>query len=70
MSKLQERHPGLMVPHVFTMGVVIYTNGQSPHFPAEQVREAISAALPPGTGVGQVTCTDHGVYVGQHGAAS
>lgn len=64
-TALQERHPGLMVPLVFTCGVVIYTNGEQTHFPAEQVRAAIIAALPPGTGVGPVTATVHGVYEGK-----
>ena len=62
---LKERHPQLMVPHVFTCGVVIYTNGNHGHlhFPAEAVRAAIVDSLPPGTGVGQVTATGHGVYI-------
>lgn len=57
---LQERHPGLMVPHVFTFGVVVYTNGPAPTWPSETLRNALVAALPPGTGVGRVTETNHG----------
>jgi hypothetical protein len=67
-TELKESHPGLMVPIVYTMGVVIYTNGGRLNLPTEQIREAIIAALPPGTGVGQVTCTYHGVYSGPQGA--
>ena len=64
MPTLSERRHMLMVPRVFTCGVVIYTNGNDGtlHFPAEAIRQAIIAQLPPGTGVGQVTATDHGVY--------
>jgi len=51
-----------MVPHVFTFGVVLYTNGSAPSWPADAVRDALIAALPPGTGVGAVTCTSHGVH--------
>ncbi len=51
-----------MVPHVYTFGVVLYTNGSAPRWPAEAVRDALIAALPPGTGVGPVTATNHGVY--------
>jgi hypothetical protein len=58
---LKEAHPMLMVPYVFTFGVVIYTNGNAPVWPADALREAIVGALPPGTGVGQVTCTSHGI---------
>lgn len=59
---LEERHPGLMVQTVMTFGVVIATNGESFRFPVEEMREAIIKALPPGTGVGQITSTDHGPY--------
>lgn len=68
--ELKERHPGLMVPNVITFGVVIYTNGGALHAPCEAIRKAIIDALPPGTGVGQVTATQHGVYCGNQGAAS
>jgi hypothetical protein len=60
---LQERHPSLMVPHVFTFGVVIYTNGSAPTWPSVALRDALIAACPPGTGVGEITCTSHGVYL-------
>lgn len=70
MSELKERHPTLMIPQVFTFGVVIYHNGapERPHFPNEAIRQAIIAALPPGCGVGSVTSSDHGVYEGPQGA--
>lgn len=70
-NTLKERHPMLMVPEVFTFGVVIYTNGGSDRarLPAEAIRSAIVAALPPGTGVGPVTATNHGVYTDRQGAA-
>jgi hypothetical protein len=51
-----------MVPMVFTLGVVIYTNGERVRFPAAEARAAIIAALPAGTGVGSLTATEHGVY--------
>jgi hypothetical protein len=67
MTALTERHPQLMVPHVFTFGVVLYTNGSAPIWPADAIRSAMVAALPPGTGVGGVTCTSHGVYTSERG---
>ena len=67
-TELKERHPGLMVPEVFTFGVVIYHNGGRMDVPTEAIRDAIIKALPPGTGVGQVTATNHGVYEGPQGA--
>lgn len=63
MSQLTERHPQLMVAHVHTFGVVLYTNGNAPAWPADALRDALIAALPPGTGVGPITCTNHGVYM-------
>lgn len=59
---LEERHPMLMVQTVLTFGVVIVTNGEPFRLPVEEMREAIIKALPPGTGVGKITCTDHGPY--------
>lgn len=59
---LEERHPALLVQNVFTFGVVIATNGGPFRIPAEEIRDAIVKALPPGTGVGKITCTDHGPY--------
>lgn len=69
-NELKERHPTLMVPYVVTFGVVIYTNGGMPAWPSNLLRDALVAALPPGTGVGEVTCTNHGVYDGNQGAQS
>lgn len=62
-NPLKERHPTLMVPHVFTFGVVLYTNGPAPVWRAEALRETLISCLPPGTGVGEVTLTNHGAYV-------
>lgn len=67
MSKLTEHHPSLMVPHVITFGVVLYSNGPCPAWPAQALRDALIAALPPGTGVGEITSTSHGVYSGEQG---
>lgn len=62
MSKqLQSLHPILMVPHVYTFSVVLYTNGSAPTFPADTIRHALCEALPMGTGISEVTCTYHGV---------
>ena len=55
-------HPQLMVPHVFTFGVVLYTNGSAPTWHVDAIRDALIAVLPPGTGVGGITATNHGVY--------
>jgi hypothetical protein len=71
-NELKERHPSLMVPNVWTFGVVIYNNGSAgfpPDIPVEAIRQALIAALPPGTGVGAVTASDHGVYSGYQGGA-
>ena len=62
-AELKERHPCLMVPYVYTFGVVIYGNGSPlPALPVKALREALIDNLPAGTGVGDVTATDHGVY--------
>ena len=70
---LETHHPLLMVPHVYTLGVVIYTNGDMPahqSFPSPDViRDAIARSLPVGTGVGAVTVMNHGVYDGKQGAS-
>lgn len=63
MSTLQEAHPILMVPHVITFGVVIYTNGGLQPLDVEAIRRSIVAQLPQGSGVGQVTYTHHGPHV-------
>ncbi len=67
MSTLQERHPVLMVPHVVTFGVVIYTNGGFKGLDTKAIREALVQQFPPGIGVGDVSCTHHGVYEGEQG---
>jgi hypothetical protein len=60
-----------MVPYVWTFGVVVYTNGgDRPRIPSEKIRDAIVAALPPGTGVGSITGSDHGIYEGPQGAST
>lgn len=59
---LNERHPQLMVPYVITFGVVIYTNGSAPVWPSETLRDALTKALPPGTGIGPVTSTVQGIH--------
>jgi hypothetical protein len=60
---LKESHPMLMVQNVLTFGVVIATNGQPFRVPIEEMRKALVQNLPAGTGVGQMTCTDHGPYL-------
>lgn len=62
MSKLETQHPLLMVPHVFTFSVVLYTNGNAPMWPSEAIYDALVAALPPGTGVSGISSVSHGVY--------
>lgn len=59
---LKTQHPCLMVPHVISFSVVLYTNGPAPAWPQNMLEEALIAACPPGTGVGSVTCMNHGVY--------
>lgn len=60
---LKQGHPLLMVQQVLTFGVVIATNGQPFRIPIEEMRKALVDNLPPGTGVGQLICTDHGPYL-------
>jgi hypothetical protein len=67
--KLQTSHPVLMVPHVVSLGVVVYTNGSLPHLNTEVIREAIAAQLPPGCGVSSIQLNLHGVYDGKQGAS-
>ena len=62
-NTLTQSHPVLMVPHVYTFSVVLYTNGNAPSFSNDALRDALIAALPPGTGVSGISCTNHGVYV-------
>lgn len=61
-APLPERHPVLMVPYVFTFGVVVYTNGGQPIIPDNLIREALISGLDKGCGVGAVTSTCHGIY--------
>lgn len=69
-NELKGHHrPTLMVPYVVSFSVVIYTNGVMPAWSLD-LRDALIAALPPGTGVGEVTCTNHGVYDGKQGVQS
>jgi len=67
-EKLESAHPLLMVPHVFSFSVVLYTNGAAPTWKGPVLRDALIAALPPGTGVSDVTVTNHAVYEGPQGA--
>ena len=60
--KIETQHPILMVPYVYSFSVVIYTNGNAPVWPSSAVRDGLVAALPPGVGIGEVSCTNHGVY--------
>lgn len=62
-GSLSVQDPLLMVPIRYTFSVVVYNNGVAPHFPTEAIRNALVEALPPGTGVGDVSCTNHGVYM-------
>lgn len=59
---LKTPHPILMVPHLMSFSVVVYTNGAAPVFPANTVRDALLAVLPAGTGLGEITYANHGVY--------
>lgn len=68
-NHLSTQHPLLMVPAVYSFSVVLYHNGVLPVWPTEAIRDAIVAALPPGTGVSDISSTCHGVYCGQQGAA-
>ena len=70
-EKLSAAHPPLMVPRVYTLSVVIYSNGDVfKSIPTEAVRDVLVANLPAGFGVSTVYCTDHGVYVGPQGASA
>lgn len=62
MSQLETQHPLLMVPRVYSFSVMIYTVQGSPVWPAETIRDALTSVLPPGTGVGAVSCVSHGIY--------
>lgn len=62
MSQLENQHPQLMVPHVFSFAVVLYTNGNAPVWPDGMLEKAFAANLPHGVGIGPVSCTNHGVY--------
>ncbi len=67
-NDLKTSHPLLMVPHVVTFGVVIYTNGPLNLPSPEALREAIARELPHGCGVSSISYTNHGVYEGPQGA--
>jgi hypothetical protein len=60
--RLETSHPALMVPHVVSLGVVIYTNGSLPPIDAEAIRSAIVSQLPPGSGVSSIQLNLHGIY--------
>jgi hypothetical protein len=62
-GSLSVQAPLLMVPIRYTFSVIIYNTGVTPRWSMDAVRNALVAALPPGTGVGCVSCTDHGVYM-------
>lgn len=67
-GELKTNHPLLMVPHVVSMSVVIYTNGPLPPLSADKLRQALIQDLPAGSGVSSITFNIHGVYEGQQGA--
>ena len=68
--KLEQQHPILMVPRVYTAAFVIYTNGNemNGHDIAKSLQEALQNSVPSGVGVGSVSLTNHGVYEGKQGA--
>jgi hypothetical protein len=52
-----------MVPYVMTFGVVVYVNQTNELLiNQELIRDALIQGMPPGTGVGKVSITNHGVY--------
>jgi len=59
---VQTNHPALMVPHVVSLSMVIYTNGSLPPLNPEGVREELARQLPPGSGVGPIQFNMHGIY--------
>lgn len=62
MSDLKTQHPLLMVPHVLTFGVVIYSNGPRPVIDSEALRAELIRQCAPGDGVSAVSVVSHGVY--------
>ena len=61
--RLETSHPLLMVPHVVSLGVVIYTNGNLPLLDPEKVWLAFVEQLSPGCGVGFIQFNLYGIYV-------
>jgi hypothetical protein len=67
--QLKTNHPVLMVPHVVSLGVVVYTNGNLPPLNPEVIRQCIASQLPAGCGVSSIQLNIHGVYDGKQGAS-
>jgi hypothetical protein len=63
--ELQTRHPALMVPHVVSLGVIVYTTGGLPPLDPDGVRNELARQLPPGTGIGPIQFNLHGIYEGK-----
>jgi hypothetical protein len=62
-KQLKQSRPMWLVPYEYTFSVMIYTNGSAPVIPNEAIRNAIAEHNASGTGVGDVSVTQHGIVM-------